>query len=95
MGQDEPAALEDATILDMLAAPAAPEAERVDTPGIFLANVSEILKALDGVDADLAAILTDHLLTVTPHTDAVANAKSAIVAIASRRAALGVDNANG
>ncbi|MEC5325491.1 hypothetical protein [Aurantimonas sp. A3-2-R12] len=95
MGQDETAAPEEAAALDMLAALAAPQAENADTPEVFLANLSETLKASHGVDTDLAAALTDHLLTVTPHANAVANAKSAIVAIASKRAAPVGENANG
>lgn len=71
------------------------QAEKVETPGVFLAELSEALRASDGVDTDLAAALTEHLLTVTPHADAVANAKSAIVALASERAARVGENADG
>jgi hypothetical protein len=87
MGQDETGAPEEAATPDMLAALAAPQVEQADTPEVFLATLSETLKASDDVDVDLAGILSDHLLTVTPHANAVANAKAAIVALAAKRAA--------
>ena len=59
----------------------------VETPATFLAKVAETLKEAEGVDADLAGILTDNLLTVEPHANAVANAKAAIVKLAAKRAA--------
>ena len=61
-------------------------AEEVNSPEDFLARLSEALKASDGVDADIASILADHLLTATPHANAVANAKAAIAALAENRA---------
>jgi hypothetical protein len=63
---------------------AAPE---VETPATFLTKLAQTLKGTDGVDTDLASILTDHLLTVGPHANAVANAKTAIVKLAAKRAA--------
>lgn len=95
LGKDETASPEEAAAFDMLAALAAPQAGKADTPEAFLANLSGALKASDGVDADLATIVTDHLLTVTPHANAVANAKSAIVAVALRRAVPVGENASG
>jgi len=62
-------------------------AEQPDTPTTFLTNLSETLKGTDGVDADLAGILTDHLLMIAPHANAAANAKAAIVELAGQRAA--------
>ena len=44
--------------------------------------MSAALRASDDVDADLAAILSDHLLTVTPHANVVANAKAVILELA-------------
>ncbi|MGN7931905.1 hypothetical protein [Sphingopyxis sp. 22461] len=85
--EDETAVPDDAAVLDMLATPATPEGEPVGTPDGFLAGVSEALKASADVDADLAGILSDHLLTITPNASAVANAKAAIVALAAKRAA--------
>jgi hypothetical protein len=59
----------------------------VETPDTFLTKLAETLKGTEGVDADLASILTDNLLTVGPHANAVANAKAAIVKLAAKRAA--------
>ncbi len=95
MGHDETGAPEEAATLDMLAALAAPQVEQAHTPGVFLATLSETLKALDHVDVDLAGILSDHLLMVTPHANAVANAKAAIVALAAKRAAPVEEQADG
>jgi len=95
MGLDETGAPEKAAILDMLAALATPQVENVDTPGDFLATLSASLKALEGVDVDIAGILSDHLLTVAPDPNAVSNAKAAIVAIAAKRAALGQEEVDG
>ncbi|AXU18058.1 hypothetical protein C7W88_01685 [Novosphingobium sp. THN1] len=60
----------------------------VETPETFLTKLAETLKGSQGVDADLASILTDNLLTVGLHANAVANAKAAIVELAAKRAAL-------
>jgi hypothetical protein len=57
-----------------------------DTPTLFLTTLSETLKSSAEVDQDLAGILADHLLTVSPDATAVANAKAAIVALALKRA---------
>lgn len=98
MGQDETGAPKEAATLDMLAALAAPQVEQADTPEVFLATLSETLKSLkssDDVDVDLAGILSDHLLTVTPHANAVGNAKAAIVALAAKRAAPVEEQAGG
>lgn len=87
MEQDETGAPEEAATLDTLTALVAPQVDPSDTPGVFLATLSETLKASDDVDIDLANILSDHLLTATPHPNAVANAKAAIAGIAAKRAA--------
>ncbi|SFP43426.1 hypothetical protein [Qipengyuania nanhaisediminis] len=87
MGQDETGAPEEAATPEMLAALAAPQVEQADSPEVFLSTLSETLSASDNVDVDLAVILSDQLLTVTPHADAIANAKAAIVALAAKRAA--------
>ena len=86
MVEDETAAPDDAAAQDMLAAPAMLEGEPSETPDAFLAGVSKALKASADVDADLASILSDHLLTITPHASVVANATAAIVALAAKRA---------
>jgi hypothetical protein len=71
------------TIADGAEEVATPE---VETPATFLTKLAEALKKTEGVDADLAEILTDNLLTVGPHANAVANAKAAIVKLAAKRA---------
>lgn len=86
MDEDEAAASDETVGLDMLVAVASAE-EEVETPEAFLTGVSVALKASDDVDADLAAILSDHLLTVTPDANVIANAKAAILALATKRAA--------
>lgn len=95
MGEDVTAAPHDEVAPELIAAPDAPEAEIVETPEAFLTGVSVALKASESVDADLAAILTDHLLTATPHTNAVANAKAAITALAADRAAPAEEQTDG
>ena len=95
MDEDEAAAPEAAVALDMLAAVAAPEKDFVEAPEAFLTAVSEALKESDDVDAGLAAILSDHLLTVTPHADVIANAKAVILALAANRAAPAEEHADG
>lgn len=95
MDEDEKAAPEDAVALDIIAALAAPEVVVADTPEAFLAGVAAALKASDDVDADLAAILSDHLLTVTPHDNVIANAKAAILLLAAERAAPAEEQTDG
>lgn len=95
MGQDETGAPEEAATPNMLEVLAAPQVEQAETPKVFVATLSGTLKASDNVDVDLAGILSDHLLTVTPHANAVANAKAAIAALAARRAAPVEEQADG
>ncbi len=95
MDDDETAAPDEAVALDMIAALAAPETDVVQTPEAFLTGVAAALKASDDVDADLATILTDHLLTVTPHDNVIVNAKAAILTLAAERAAPGEEQADG
>ena len=93
--EDERAAPADTVAPDVIAALAAPEADVVETPEAFLTDVSFALKAYDDVDADLPAILFDHLLTVTPHDNVISNAKTAILALAAERAAPDEEQADG
>lgn len=95
VNEDETAAPDDVVALDMLAALAASEEDLVETPEAFLTGVSVALKASDEVDADLATILSDHLLTATPHADVIANAKAAILTLAATRAAPAKEQAHG
>lgn len=95
MDEDETGAPVDAAALGMPMELGQPKVGQVETPDAFLAGVSEDLKSSADVDAALASILSDHLLTATPHADAVANAKAAIVAIAAKRAAPDRDQSDG
>ncbi len=95
MRQEEAALTEGGEAHDRRVAPAVPQAEKAETPEAFLADLSEVLRTIDGVDTYLAAVLTEHLLTVTPHVDAVTNAKSAIVRLARERAARAGEYADG
>ena len=63
------------------------EDELAGMPDAFLVGVSKALEASADVDAELASILSEHLLTVAPHANVVANAKAAILALAAKRAA--------
>lgn len=62
------------------------EAKPLETPDAFLKTLGERLNAKAGVDADLAAILTTHLLKAAPAQNAVVQAKDAIVKLATERA---------
>ena len=62
------------------------EAKPLETPDAFLSALGESLKAKGDVDADLAAILTEHILKAVPALNAVAQAKDAIVKLAAERA---------
>jgi hypothetical protein len=62
-------------------------AEQTASPATFLTNLSERLKSTDGVDVEVAGILIEHLLMVTPKDNAVANANAAILDLARERAA--------
>lgn len=92
---EDVAAPEDAVALETMAALAAPAVDVVETPEAFLIGVAAALKSSDDVDADLAAILSDHLLTVTPNDNVIANAKAAILTLAAERAAPAEQQADG
>lgn len=62
------------------------EAKPLETPDAFLKALGESLKTKDGVDTDLAAILTTHILKAAPAANAIAQAKDAIVKLATERA---------
>ena len=87
VNENEAAASEEMVALDTLEGLALLEDEWVATPEAFLTGVSAVLKASGDVDVDLAAILSDHLLTVTPNANVIVNAKAAILALAAKRAA--------
>ncbi len=92
---NEDAAPEDAVAFHMMADLAAPAAELVETPEAFLIGVAAALKASEDVDADLAMILSDHLLIVTPHDHVIAHAKAAILTLAGKRATPAEEQADG
>tara|TARA_R110001592_G_scaffold167864_1_gene403544 strand:- start:4709 stop:4954 length:246 start_codon:yes stop_codon:yes gene_type:complete len=56
-----------------------------ESPEDFLANLGETLLGQENIDTCLAEILSTHLLTISPANDAVANAKAAILQLASER----------
>jgi hypothetical protein len=62
--------------------------ENTSTPTEFLGCLSTDLAAQSDIDADLAKILADHILTASPQSDCVAKAKQAITDLARTRAAL-------
>ena len=62
------------------------EAQPLDTPDALLDAIGANLISKEGVDADLAAILATHLIKAAPAANAVAQAKEAIVALATERA---------
>ena len=72
------------------------EAKPLDTTDALLNAIGANLISKEGVDADLAAILTTHLIKAAPAANAVAQAKEAIVALATERAnPMKVEAANG
>ena len=95
LDEDKVAASKDAVALDMLPTLAALEEDLLETPEAFLTGVSTDLKTSNDVDADLAAILSNHLLTVTPHANVIVDAKAAILALAAERAARAEEQIDG
>ncbi|NKI17979.1 hypothetical protein HCU74_11245 [Spongiibacter sp. KMU-166] len=57
-----------------------------ESPEDFLASLGKTLLEQDNIDTRLAEILSQHLLTTSPASDAVAKAKGAILQLASERA---------
>ena len=70
------------TVNDELGGPEA-AAQTLDQ---FIARVIEAAKSHDGFDADLLAILTNHIVKEDPASDAVARAAEEIEALAETRA---------
>lgn len=60
--------------------------EPEDTPDAFLRTLGENLKGKEGADTELGEILKTHILKVAPAQNAVAQAKDAILELASERA---------
>ena len=95
MDEDQAAAHAETVALDLPAAAAAAEQDLIETPEAFLTGVSAALKASDEVDADLAAILSDNLLTVIPNASVIADARTAILMLAAKRAVPAEEKAHG
>lgn len=55
-------------------------------PAVFLAQLRQALKTHQGVDAGLAEIVAEHILTAAPAGDCVEQATTAITALAAARA---------
>ena len=60
----------------------------IETPEAFLVSLGDSMKGKEGVDIDLAKILTIHILKVAPAQNAVTQAKDAILKLAGERAKL-------
>ncbi len=58
----------------------------------FLAGLASRLRASDGVDGELAAILEANLLITDPDDKAVAKAKEEVLKLASTRASASIDD---
>ncbi len=56
------------------------------TPASFLERLGSDLEAKTGIDADLAKILSTHILSASAKPDCVANARKAIADLAKIRA---------
>lgn len=65
-----------------------------ETPASFLAELGKTLEAREMLDAELATIISQHILTATPVEDSVAQAMKAIIALAEERATALKENAN-
>ncbi|GGB64671.1 hypothetical protein GCM10011505_51170 [Tistrella bauzanensis] len=62
------------------------EAKPLESPDAFLDALGKLLKKQEGLDTDLADILTTHILKAAPAPNAVAQAKGAIMNLAVKRA---------
>ncbi|OAF16554.1 hypothetical protein AYJ54_05200 [Bradyrhizobium centrolobii] len=66
-----------------------------DSTAVFIEELGLHLSKQDGVDPELANIISTHLLQVAPAQDVVSLTKAAIVKLAAQRAASPKDNAHG
>lgn len=71
------------------------DGDAVETPAAFLADLGKALKARQEMDADLASIVSQHILTATPAEDCVEQAMMAITALAATRATPAKENVDG
>ncbi len=65
---------------------------QVSSAAEFLAGLANRLRASDGVDGELAAILEANLLITDPDDKAVAKAKEEVLKLASTRASASIDD---
>ena len=65
------------------------------TPAAFLAQLGQALKTHQGVDAGLAEIVAEHILTAAPAGDCLELATTAITTLAAARATRPKENADG
>ncbi|MCG7853206.1 MAG: hypothetical protein MIO92_11860 [Methanosarcinaceae archaeon] len=61
----------------------------------FLAQLGRALKTRKGVDAELAGIVVEHILTPAPAEDCVEQAMTAVNTLAAARATTPKENADG
>lgn len=66
-----------------------------DTSAAFLAQLGQALKSREAVDAELAEIVVEHILTPPPTEDCVEQAMAAIDTLAASRVAPPKENADG
>jgi|GEM_PF-5682402 len=64
------------------------DSDERETPDTFLNALGESLTGYDCIDMDLAVILTTHILKAAPAANAVAEARDAILRLATERAEL-------
>lgn len=63
--------------------------------GALLARLAQALEASEGVDAELAAIVVQHIVTSAPAEDCVERAMTAINKLATARVAPTKENVDG
>ena len=66
-----------------------------ETSAAFLAQLGQALKTRKGVDAELAGIVVEHILTPEPAEDCVEQATKAINILAESRVTTLKENADG
>jgi len=71
------------------------DVDAVESPAAFLVGLGKALKASQEMDADLASIVSQHILTATPAEDCMEQAMIAIIALAATRATPAKENADG
>jgi hypothetical protein len=70
-------------------------ADNDKTPATFLAQLGQALKRCEGVDAGLAEIIAEQILTAAPATDGLEQAMTAIATLAASRATDPRENTDG